>query len=829
MRVPVDALAELVPDLPEVDELVSILDGLGLAVDSVLELPGAPVGAVVAHIESVRPHPQADDLVIASVDVGEGRAGAAHARDGRVEVVCGAPNARAGLRSAWVPPGTFLPAMGTTLAAREVRGVTSQGMLASPRELGLYDYQGGLLVLGDDLTPGASLAEAWGPSTVLELEITPNRADATALLGVARDVAAKLRVPLRHPAQAAELDPGDPCLDDGLRLEIDDEQGCPRFTLRRIDDVRVGPSPVWLQRRLAALGLRPRSNVVDLTNLITFELGQPSHAYDLRALHDGVLQVRRASPGERLVTLNEEALELHPEDMVIATPDGRGGSRAIALAGVIGGAGDSVRADTDALALEVALFDRVRVRRTARRHKQVTDAHYRFERGVDPNLAPLASARITALIEQVAGGRPHPGLSSTGADVRAAAIAFRPSRVAWLTTLSVAQAEQRGMLERLGCEVAIPSDAIGGANGHEAADAGGEHAGGEHAGGEHDGGEHDGVEAVAWRVTPPSWRVDLAIEEDLIEEVARLHGFEHIGSSVPSMAFVPPTADPTHRRLRDALVESGFLETIGYVFTGAAELAAARAPEPQVRLAEPQGLERSVLRTALYPGLLAAARLNHGEPDLALFEIGRVFEGGEHERVALLLRGDRLQAGWRAGVPVDFFVAKGVLEQLAERFGVTLELRPEAPPHLHPHAAASVHWDGRAVGHLGRVHPEVAAAFELGETYLAELELPLPSRVPALTPIPRQPFAERDLAVVVPLALPYAEMRARLAAVAGPYLASLEPFDVYEGAQVGEGHRSVALRFRFRHPERSLADAEVDERMKEVMEAAQAAGYTLRT
>lgn len=796
MRVPVDALAELVPDLPEVDELVSILDGLGLAVDGVLQLPGAPAGAVVAEIEAVRPHPHADELVIASVDAGEGRAGAAHARDGRVEVVCGAPNARAGLRSAWVPPGTFLPALGSTLAAREVRGAPSHGMLASPRELGLYDYQGGLLVLGDDLAPGASLAEAWGPSTVLELEITPNRADATALVGVARDVAAKLRVPLRHPADVAELDPGDPDLDDGLRLEIDDEQGCPRFTLRRIDGVRVGPSPAWLQRRLAALGLRPRSNVVDLTNLITFELGQPSHAYDLRALQGGVLQVRRARPGERLVTLNEETLELDPDDMVIATPDDRGGSRAIALAGVIGGAGDSVRGDTDALALEVALFDRVRVRRTARRHKQVTDAHYRFERGVDPNLAPLASARITALLREVAGGRPHPGLTSTGTDVRATAIAFRTSRVAWLTTLEVPQHEQRGTLERLGCEVEVPG-----------ADAG----------------------ADVWRVTPPSWRVDLVIEEDLIEEVARLHGFEHIGSSVPSMAFVPPAADPTHRRLRNALVEGGFLETIGYVFTGAAELAAARAPEPHVRLAEPQGLERAVLRTALYPGLLAAARLNHAERDLALFEVGRVFAAVEQERVALLLRGERLRAGWRPGVPVDFFVAKGVLEQLAERFGVTLELRPEAPPHLHPHAAASVHWDGRAVGHLGRVHPEVAAAFDLGETYLAELELPLPSRAPALTPVPRQPFAERDLAVVAPLTLPYAELRARFAAAAGPFLASLEPFDVYEGAQVGEGHRSVALRFRFRHPERSLADAEVDERMKQVMEVARAAGYTLRT
>ena len=782
MRIAVDALAELVPELPSVPELVTTLDSLGLAVDQVIEFPGAPPGVRVAEVLEVRPHPNADNLSVVRVRAG----------DHQAEVVCGAPNVRAGMRAAWVPPGTRLEVLASTLEDREVRGVRSQGMLASPRELGLYDHQGGLLSLADDVLPGAPLAQAWGPSTALELEITPNRADATSLLGVARDLAAKLRVPFRHPADPNVLDAGDPEIDDGLTLEIQDVHGCPRFTLRLVSGVRVGPSPVWLQRRLATLGLRPRSNVVDVTNLVTLELGQPSHAYDLDALEGGVLQVRRARAGERLLTLNEETLTLDPDDMVIATPDGAGGSRAIALAGVIGGAEDSVRSGTTDLALEVALFDRVQVRRTAKRHKQATDAHYRFERGVDPNLAPLASARISALLAEVAGGTPHPGISLTGGDVRREAIGFRPSRVTWLTTLEVSGREQRGMLERLGCGV-------------------------------------EELSVDSWTVTPPSWRVDLTIEEDLIEEVARLHGYEHIGSSVPSMSFVPPVSDPTHRRLRDALVEGGFLETIGYVFTGALELAAARAPEASVRLAEPQGLERAVLRTALYPGLLAAARLNHRERDLALFEIGRAFGEVESERVALLLRGMRLDAGWRDGLPVDFFVAKGVLEQLAQRFGVELELRPEAAPHLHPHVAASVVWDGRAVGHLGRVHPEVASAFELGETYIAELDLPLAARAPALTPLPRQPFAERDLAVVTPRSVTYAELREQLAGAAGPWLVSLEPFDVYEGEQVGEGRRSLALRFRYRHPERSLADAEVEEHMKEVMRAARSAGYTLRT
>ena len=782
MNVPLDALRELVPGLPSDERVAETLDGLGLPVDAVHHLPGAPQGVLVADLLEVTPHPDADDLTVVRVRAGEREA----------LVVCGAPNARPGLRSAWVPPGTALPALGLTIEARDVRGVRSEGMLASPRELGLFDHQGGLLVLGDDVAPGTPLADAWGPCTVLELEITPNRADATGLLGVARDLAAKLELPLAHPADADDLDLGDPDVHDGLHVDVADEERCPRFTLRRVDDVRVAPSPVWLQRRLAAFGLRPRSNVVDVTNLVTYELGQPSHAYALRALEDGVLQVRRARAGEPLLTLGDDALRLDPEDLVIATPDARVGSRAIGLAGVIGGADDSVRDDTTALALEVAHFEPVGVRRTAKRHKLATDAHYRFERGVDPNLPRLASARIVSLLERVAGGRPHIGITDVGHDAPETSVRFRPSRVAWLTTLDVPEGVQRGMLERLGCRVEV----LGGDD---------------------------------WLVTPPSWRVDLAIEEDLIEEVARLHGFEHIGSSIPSMAFVPPAGDPTHRRLRDALVEGGFLETIGYVFTGAAELAAARAPAASVTLAEPQGLERAVLRTALYPGLLAAARLNHSERDLALFEVGRVFGAEERERVAFLLRGRRLVSPWQGGVSVDFFVARGVLEQLAERFGVALELRPDAPGHLHPHVAAEVVWDGRAVGHVGRLHPEIAAAMELGEVYLAELELPLAGRAPALTPVPRQPFAERDLALVVDERVRYAEVRERLAHVAGPWLASLEPFDVFQGERFGAGKRSLALRFRFRHPERSLADAEVEAVMKEVIRVAAEAGYTLRT
>ncbi|CAN5837721.1 phenylalanine--tRNA ligase subunit beta [soil metagenome] len=794
MRIPRSWLDELVDGLGTTDELVGRLDGLGLAVEGITEMPAAPEGVVVVRVEEVKAIEGSDHLTVARV----------HDGADTVEVVCGAPNVRAGMRVALAPPGTRLAAVDLHVEMREVMGRRSEGMLCSPRELGIFDHGGGLLALPDDAPLGAPLASLWPAETVIELELTPNRADAFSVLGVARDLAASLGASLRHPLGAGTPPIGDPTIDDGLRIEIEDPQRCPRFTLLRVDGVRVGPSPVWLQRRLAALGLRPRNNVVDVTNYVTFELGQPSHAYDVRALEGGVMQVRRARSGEALVTLGDDELTLDPEDLVIATPEG-GGSRAIGLAGVIGGRDDSVRADTVSVALEVAHFAPVGVRRTARRHRLHTDAHYRFERGVDPNLPLAASVRAAALLAEVAGGRVHDGVSVFGDDVVRAPIAFRPERVAFLMDVDVPRSEQRASLEALGCVVEASDD--GGDASSPVAGEGG----------------------AAWRVTPPSWRFDLHIEEDLVEEVARLHGYEHIGSTVPAMSFVPPPGDPTHRVLRDALVGLGMLETIGYVSTGERGLSAARAPAPHVRLAEPQGVERAVLRTALHPGLLAAASANHAVPDLALFESGRFCLEVERERMAFLVRGSRIGASWREGLPVDLFVAKGLLEHLAERLGAALDVRPAPAAHLHPGVSAEARWSDRVVGTLGRLHPEVAAAYELGETYVAELDLPLEAVTPSLSAVPRQPFAERDLAVVVPADLPYAELRARAATAAGPHLVSLAPFDVFEGAQVGEGRKSVALRFRFRHDERSLTDDEVDARMKDVIRTLGEDGYTIRT
>ena len=787
MNVPLSWLEEFLPELPgklderggeRLDTLTNLLNSIGLAVERTFELPAPPEGVVVVRVESVSKVENSDHLLHAEVTDGTKH----------YSVVTGAPNTEVGLLTALAKPGTALPGAGFTVSVREMAGVQSEGVLCSPRELGLYDYGGGLIVFGEDAPVGTELAELWPAETVLELELTPNRADAFSMLGVARDLAAKLDLELKHPARA--LDAGDASEDDGLRVEVRDDAACPRFTLRLIEGVTVKPSPLWLQRRLASLGLRPRNNIVDVTNYVTFELGQPSHAYDRADLTDGTIVVRRARVGETLRALNEEVLEFSADDLLITTPDGNG-TQPIGVAGVIGGLHHSVKPSTQNVVLEVAHFDPVTIRKAAKRLGLSTDAHYRFERGVDPNLPPLASARAAHLIAELGGGTLHPGLTEVGGDVPLKEVVFRPARVAFLMALDIPLGEQRTYLERLGCEVNILSE-------------------------------------DEWRVTIPSWRFDLSIEEDLIEEVSRLYGYDHIPETIPAMHFVPEQKDDIQRNLRSLLVGLGLQETITYIFSSDAELGRAAAPEAEVRLLNPQGIERSVLRTALYPGLLAAARTNRAAERLALFEVGRVFGEEERERLTLLVRGPWISGGWLRGQETDFFTFKGVLEKLAELMGTAVSLEPERHPALHPGVSAAVYWNAQKVGFAGRVHPEVAAHYDLPETYVAELDLPLVASGITFRDPPRQPFAERDLAVVAPQEVSYQQLADLARQAGGERLETLAPFDVYEGDPVPKGSRSVALRLRFRHPERALRDEEVDGYMANIISAFAGERYTIR-
>ncbi len=779
MNVPYAWLKEFIPNLPALEVVADTFPQMGLGVEAVHLMPAPPQGVVIGLVETVTPIKGSDHLKACTVFDGETR----------YSVVCGAPNVRQGMRSALAKPGVLLPGAGFTVEKRKMMGVASEGVLCSPKELALYDYGGGLIVFGDDAELGQELASYWPEEFVLELEITPNRADAFSMLGVARDLAAKLGLDYQHPAEAILLP--DPDLDDGITVKLEDEQGCPRFSLRRIDNVTVKPSPIWLQRRLAQLGLRPRNNIVDITNFVTFELGHPSHAYDLDHIVDKTIVVRRAHEGEKVITLTEQEVELVPEDMVITMPDNLGGTTPIGLAGVIGGLHDSINPDTTSVALELAHWDPVMIRKTAKRHGIATDAHYRFERGVDQNLPPLASARASALIADLAGGTLHLGFTDVGKEKALPQIGFRPSRVAFLTSMDVPLVLQQRYLEALGFKVELQAD-------------------------------------DNWLVTAPSWRFDMAIEEDLIEEVARMYGYEHVAETVPDMHFVPEGYDSTHRQLRNLLMGLGLQEALTYVFTSDAELARANAPVAVVKLANPQGVERSVLRTALYPGLLEAARTNHHQTGVAFFEIGRIFKETETEYLSILMRGEWVKESWQKGQKIDFYSFKGLLEKLAAQLQVSFRLEPEKVTFLHPGVSAAVYWDDKKVGHMGRLHPEVAARYELDEAFVAELELPLSFGKLRFSDFVRQPHAERDLAILVPKTLTYAQLAEFVRDQAGERLELLRPFDVYEGQQVPEGQKSMALRLWFRHPERSLTDEEVDGFMVNIIQHLKGLGYTIR-
>jgi phenylalanyl-tRNA synthetase beta chain len=431
------------------------------------------------------------------------------------------------------------------------------------------------------------------------------------------------------------------------------------------------------------------------------------------------------------------------------------------------------------------------IRKTAKRHGLSTDAHYRFERGVDPNLSPLAVARGAQLIAELGGGKVHAGYTDIGGDQPLKDIKFRPSRVAALMGFEVDKATQQNYLKALGCNVKTAGDDL-------------------------------------WCVTAPSWRFDLSIEEDLVEEVGRLHGYEHVGETIPAMQFVPDLNDVTHRQLRYLLANSGFQELLSYVFTSDVELAKSNAPVASARLVSPQGAERSVLRTALYPSLLQAASLNHALPSLAMFEIGRVFNETETERLALLISGAVAKGEWQADQKSDFYVFKGLLEKIAKSLGAMISFEPCEVAYLHPGVSASVVWNAETIGVIGQLHPEIAAKYELKTTYIAELLLPLSRSQVRFRDIIRQPHAERDIAVIVPKDVTYASLERIVAQAAGERYERGYPFDVYQGNPIPEDKKSLALRLWFRHPERSLKDEEIEVFMGNIITNLTQRGYAIR-
>jgi len=787
MRLSLDWLGEWIA-LPPADELVERLDLCGFE-DSVVERIGPDLSQVcVGEVLARAAHPNADRLSVCRVDVAAGEP---------LEIVCGAPNVAAGQKVAVARVGVGLPD-GSRIKKSKIRGVASFGMICSARELGLGDEHEGILVLEPTARIGAPLSEVLRlGEPILEVGITPNRGDTASLLGVAREVRALFGGELQVP-EAAPPELGAPAA-EAIGVSIEAPEDCHRYVARVVRDVRVGPSPAWLQRRLEASGLRAINNVVDVTNYVLLEFGQPLHGFDLASLRGAQIRVRRARSGEKLATLDGETRELDADDLVIADAE-----RAIALAGVMGGADTEVGESTRDVLIESAHFRPASVRVSARRHGLRTEASYRFERGVDREGVGRAADRCARLLAELCGGRVARGCVVALGEPPPATLEVRleTRRANRLLGTTLGAQEMAELLERVGVRCTEPEPGV-----------------------------------LLGRI--PSHRNDLHLHQDLTEEVARIYGYDRIPTSEPVGPLRPvelPLSLTLAERARDALAAVGLLETVSFPFVAPGEIAALRLDEPEGRtlgLLNPIKEEEPRLRPLLLPTLLRLARQNFDRQveRVRIFEVSRVFRptgAGQLPReplqaAALLADGGARQL-WRAARPPLFYEARGVAERLVNQLGYVAVLqRQGSPPYLHPGAAAAILTGGRVIGAVGEIHPEVAATFGI-DVPCAALEVDLsalaaiPPRLPRYSEVSRFPQIRRDLAVVVERSVAAGELLAAVRECAGPDCTGVELFDRYQGRGIPEGRVSLAFRLVFQRPDRTLEDTEVTPAIERVVQ-----------
>lgn len=771
-----------VPTTVSRDELSAVLTAIGLEVEEVDALGDGLQHVVVAKIISAERHPEADRLQICQVDAGQGE---------HLQIVCGAPNARPGLVAPLAMVGAQIGDL--KIKPAKLRGVESNGMLCSAKELGLDTDASGLFELPDDAPVGQALVEYLGlPDASIEIKLTPNRADCFSIRGIAFDVAA---------ACASEVVPFDaaPVAAVGTRelaIRLDAGAEAPRYVGRVIEGVNArAATPLWMAERLRRSGVRPVSLLVDVTQYVMLELGQPMHAFDLGTLQ-GSIGVRRSRAGETLKLLDGRDAALDDSFLLVTDAD-----RPIALAGLMGGFDTRVTDDTTDVFLEAAHFAPAAIMGRGRKLGLHTDAGHRFERGVDPVLPRTAIEYATRLILDLAGGTPAPVTEAVReADLPATAtIVLRRARIARVLGIQIADADVERILRALGMEVTASAD--------------------------------------GWQVTAPSRRFDIAIEEDLIEELARIHGYERIPTTLPGGAS--RVAMPTETRLDDLsvrrqLVARDLQETINYAFVDAALLAQWQLDEGLVALANPLSAELAVMRPSLLPGLVATLGRNAARQlgRVRLFELGRVFhqQAGEGQpapleiqRVAAAICGDADTQQW--GLPtrkVDFHDLKGDLESLAAASGAELEFKPSQRPYGHPARSAEVYRDGVSLGWIGQIHPRLAKALDIDvDVFAFELDLaPLATRaLPRATELSRFPSMRRDLAFLVPEAVAWTDLEATLRRAVGPLLREVTLFDRYVGQGVEPGFKSLAMGLILQDKSRTLTDRDVDAVVAEAVSA----------
>jgi phenylalanyl-tRNA synthetase beta chain len=775
MRISLQWLGEWIGGpLPAPKDLAARLTMAGLEIEAVE--PAAPPlpGVIVAEILERVPHPNADTLGVCQVNTG----------NGTVQIVCGAPNARAGMKAPLATIGATLPG-GLQIKQAKLRGIDSMGMLCSARELGLSDDAVGLLDLPADLQPGRALVEALGlDDTILEVNLTPNRGDCMSVLGIAREVASLTGHPLAGPALTA-VPAGS---DEVFPVELVPGAGCVRFASRVIRGLNPrAQSPGWMQERLRRAGLRPISAAVDVTNYVMLELGQPMHAYDLRELAGGIV-VRRARAGETLQLLDGREIKMDDSVLVIADRE-----KALGLAGVMGGDHSGIGDDTTDVLLEVAFFLPDTIAGRGRRYGLVTDASQRFERGVDPTLQERAIERATSLLCACAGGTPGPTrVTELRDELPSQAIApLRPERARRVIGAEIDDTHIAAMLAGLGMTV----------------DRGG----------------------AAWRVTAPSWRFDVAIEEDLIEEIARTHGFDHIPETVQPARLAVPAVTETRVRsdaAGDILVQRGYFEAITYSFIEPSLQELFAPGSPSLVLSNPISADLAAMRASLWPGLAAALAANQRRQQarVRLFEVGRKFVMGEAGGAALrevpviagIAAGAALPEQWGvARAQVDFFDVKADVEALLRATGTDGAFRfvPGTHPALHPGQTAAILRGEMHAGWIGRLHPEVERRLELtysGIVFELELDVALAAVVPQLQEVSRFPAVRRDLAVIVDEAVSVQTLLDCVRGAAGSVLRETTVFDIYRGQGIETGRKSVAIGLNLQDVSRTLTDEETD-------------------
>lgn len=763
------------------EELADKVTKSGIEVEGVENLNKGVSGVVIGHVVEREQHPNADKLSRCQVDLG----------DETVQIVCGAPNVAQGQKVAVAKVGAVLPG-NFKIKRAKLRGEESNGMICSLQELGIEsklvakDYQEGIFVFPSDAEVGADALEALNlHDEVLELGLTPNRSDCLNMLGVAHEVAAILNREVKYPE--VEFQETEEKASDYISVAVEAKEDNPLYVARMVKNVKIAPSPLWMQTRLMAAGIRPHNNVVDITNYILLEYGQPLHAFDYDRLGSKEVVVRHAKEGEEIVTLDDQKRVLKENQLVITN-----GKDPIALAGVMGGANSEVQDDTVNVLIESAYFRGLSVRQTSKEHGLRSEASARFEKGIDPSRTRLAADRAAELMAAYAGGEIVSGtVEFDEMTIEPAVVSVTLERINHVLGTELEMAEVQEIMNRLQFESKVEGDAI--------------------------------------IVTVPTRRGDITIEEDIVEEVARMYGYDHLPTTLPVTVATPGRLSDyqlKRRKVRRFLEGAGLAQTTTYSLTSAEKATQfALNTASTVRLAMPMSEDRSVLRQSLVPHLLEAVKHNNARQtdSIALYETGSVFLGTEEgqlpieeERVAGAITGLWHSHSWQGEKKAaDFYVAKGVVEGLLSALGLDnhIEYKPTNQEGMHPGRTAAVVLNGQEAGYVGQLHPVTQKQYGLRETYVFELNLKaiFAAKVEEVrySAIPRFPSITRDIALVVDKEVLAGELQTAIYEAGGELLKEVAVFDLYDGERMEEGKKSVAFSLRYLDPERTLTDEEV--------------------